>query len=99
MKRKSDQGQDSAEQVALAILGWIAGDEDRFYPFLAVTGLSPENLRASAGEPGFLAGVLDYVVGDEAVLTACAAALDLPPERVALAWRRLAPPEPEDFGA
>lgn len=99
MKRKSDQGPDSAERIALAVLGWIAGDEDRFFPFLALTGLSPESLRESASEPGFLAGVLDYVMSDEAVLIACAAALDLSPERIASAWRRLSPSEPEDFGA
>jgi len=42
MKRKSDQGPESAERLALAVLGWIAGDEDRLYPFLNLTGLTPD---------------------------------------------------------
>ncbi|KQP50264.1 hypothetical protein ASG40_14840 [Methylobacterium sp. Leaf399] len=96
MKRKSDQGPDSAERLALAVLGWIAGDEDRLFPFLALTGMTPDTLRASAAEPGFLAGVLDFVMGDEAVLMACAASLEVPPERIAAAWRRLGPSEPDD---
>jgi len=37
------------------------------------------------------------VMGDENVLTACANGLGIPPERIAAAWRRLGPPEPEDF--
>jgi hypothetical protein len=96
MKRKSDQGPESAERLALSVLGWIAGDEDRLYPFLNLTGLTPDTLRASAAEPGFLAGVLDFVMGDESVLMACAAALDVPPEHIVKAWRRLGPAEPDD---
>lgn len=96
MKRKSDQGPESAERVALAVLGWIAGDEDRLYPFLNLSGLTPDSLRASASEPGFLVGVLDFVMGDESVLMACATSLDVSPERIAQAWRRLGPSDPDD---
>ncbi|MCJ2052589.1 DUF3572 domain-containing protein [Methylobacterium sp. J-070] len=60
-------------------------------PFLAASGLGPETLRASAREPAFLVGVLDHVMGDENVLLACAAALDVKPERIAAAWQRLSP--------
>ena len=97
MKRKPVQGDDSTERVALDVLGWLVVDEDRLFPFLNATGLTPETLRASAGQPGFLAGILDHVMGDENVLTACANGLGLAPERIAAAWRRLGPPEPEDF--
>ena len=97
MKRKPVQGDDCTERVALDVLGWLVVDEDRLFPFLNATGLTPETLRASAGQPGFLAGILDHVMGDENVLTACANGLGIPPERIAAAWRRLGPPEPEDF--
>ena len=97
MKRKPVQGDDSTERVALDVLGWLVVDEDRLFPFLNATGLTPETLRASAGQPGFLAGILDHVMGDENVLTACANGLGIQPERIAAAWRRLGPPEPEDF--
>lgn len=96
MKRKSLQRDESGESLALDVLGWIVADEDRLYPFLNATGLTPETLRAGAQDPAFLAGILDHVMGDEAVLIACARGLDIDPARIAAAWRRLSPPEPED---
>ncbi|MDR7038636.1 MULTISPECIES: DUF3572 domain-containing protein [Methylobacterium] len=97
MKRKSVQEDDSAEAVAVAVLGWLAGDEERLYPFLNASGLSADNLRASARDPGFLAGVLDHVMGDEALLLACARDLDRKPETIAAAWQRLSPQAPDAF--
>ncbi|MHC2000486.1 DUF3572 domain-containing protein [Methylobacterium sp. CM6241] len=98
-KRKSDRPDRSAEQVAISVLGWIAEDGDRLLPFMASSGLTPDTLRESAADPAFLSAVLDHVMGDEAVLIACATALDMKPERIADAWRRLGPPDPDaDFG-
>ena len=86
MKRKRDHGDNSAASVAAAVLGWLAEDGDRILPFLAASGLAPETIRDSARDPGFLGGVL----------LACARALDIKPERIAEAWRRLQPPEFDD---
>jgi hypothetical protein len=96
MKRKSNHGTESDDRIAVEVLGWLAADGERLQPFMAATGLTPDNLRASAADPGFLAGILDHVMGDEALLLACAEALGLSPERIAAAWRRLGPPEPDD---
>ena len=79
----------------LDVLLWIVADEDRLLPFMAASGLSPDTLRESAREPAFLVGVLDHVMGDENVLLACATALEIKPERIAEAWRRLSP-RPDD---
>lgn len=102
-KRKSDNGQSSdrasAERLALEALAWMATDDERLYPFLHATGVTPDTLRASASDPGFLAGILDYVMGDETTLLACAEALDTKPERIAAAWRRLGPPDFDEGGA
>jgi hypothetical protein len=95
MNGKPLQGDESAEGLALDVLLWITADEDRLLPFLAASGLGPETLRASAREPAFLVGVLDHVMGDEAVLLACAEALGVKPERIAAAWQRLSP-RPDD---
>ncbi|WP_423794488.1 DUF3572 domain-containing protein [Methylobacterium durans] len=97
MKRKSVQVDDSAEVVAVEILGWLAGDEERLYPFLNASGLAPDNLRASAQDPGFLAGVLDHVMGDEALLLACSRDLNRKPETIAAAWHRLSPRGSDEF--
>jgi hypothetical protein len=95
-KRKSTGGDDSAEGLALAALAWMATDDERLFPFLNATGVTPDTLRASAQDPGFLAGILDHIMGDEATLLACAEALDVKPERIAAAWRKLGPPEFDD---
>lgn len=95
-KGKPASPDDSAERLALEVLAWLAAEEDRLFPFLIATGLTPGTLRASAGDPGFLAGILDHVMGDEPRLLACAGALGVAPERIAAAWRRLGPPAPDD---
>ena len=95
-KRKPNSGDDSAEGVALAALAWMATDDERLFAFLNATGATPETLRASAQDPGFLAGILDHIMSDESTLLACAEALDTKPERIAAAWRRLGPPDFDD---
>lgn len=98
MKRKLDHGDDGAERLALDALGWLAADDERLYPFLNASGLTPDTLRDSARDPGFLAAILDHVMGDEATLLACAEGLGVSPERIAAAWRRLGPPAFDEGG-
>jgi hypothetical protein len=59
---------EQAEAMAIAALAFLADDPDRLGTFLALSGLGPESLRAAAGEPQFLLGVLDHVVSDEKLL-------------------------------
>ena len=61
-------GRDRAETLAIAALSFLAEDPERLGIFLALSGIGPESLRAAAGEPHFLAGVLDHVVGNEKLL-------------------------------
>ncbi len=93
-----EKGPDSseAESLAIAALGFLAGDGERLGRFLAVTGLGPDNLRGAAREPGFLASVLAHVAGDESLLLAFAANEGVPPERVGAAAMRLAGPPAAD---
>ncbi|OAS24307.1 hypothetical protein A5481_14465 [Methylobacterium platani] len=60
---------------------------------METSGLSPDALRQAAGSPELIAGLLDHVVADEELLVACAGALEVSPERITQAWRRLGPPE------
>lgn len=96
MKRERLQEDESSAGLAVDVLLWIAADEDRLFPFLSAAGLSPDTLRASARDPAFLAGVLDYVMGEEGVLVACADALGVRPERIAAASRTLSPQPLDD---
>lgn len=89
--------QEDAETLAISALAHIAGDDERLQRFLAVTGIDPANLRAEAGKPGFVAGVLDYVCSDEALLVGLAAEQGVAPESIVAAQQRLAPPASEDW--
>ena len=91
MKGKSDRVAADPEAVALAILGRIVGEPERLERFFALSGLGPDTIRSAAGEPGFLAAVLDYAASDEALLVAVAAEEGLAPEAVMAARARLSP--------
>ena len=87
---------DEAEALALQALAFLASEPERIEPFLSVTGLNPANLRQAAGEPGFLAAVLDHIGSSDSLLLEFAGNLRLNPEIVADARRVLAGPEPDD---
>lgn len=74
--------QELAEIGAMRALAWLAGTENLVDVFLGSTGTSPEDLRARAAEPEFLASVLDFVLMDDAWVIACAEALEMAPERL-----------------
>lgn len=71
---------EEAETLALSALGWTLSDGDRAARFLALTGLSPEQLRARLGEPSLLAATLAFLEAHEPDLTGCADALNVSPE-------------------
>ncbi|OAN69813.1 hypothetical protein A8B78_21445 [Jannaschia sp. EhC01] len=58
--------QDFAETRALSLLAWLAGEEEILPQFMGATGLGEDDLRASAGEPEFLASVMDFILMDDA---------------------------------
>ena len=50
-----------------------------------MTGIGPAEIRTAAAEPGFLAGVLDYLASDERLLTEFAAESGNDPATIAAA--------------
>ena len=70
---------EQAEQTGLAALVFLTEDEDRLGKFLGDTGLSPDDLRASAGTHAGLVAVLDYVLADELMLMLFSAAAQIEP--------------------
>ena len=62
-----------AETIALKALGHLASDGDGLLRFLTLSGLELDDLRARAGNPELLAGVVDFLLSDEAL---CAAFLE-----------------------
>jgi len=99
MKQGPAPTREQAEELAIQALTFIAGDPERLGRFLAITGIGPGEIRAAAREPGFLAGVLEYMASDDRLISVFAAENNLSPAdlekcRVALAggqWEREVP--------
>ena len=72
--------QELAETIALQALAWLAADEDMLGNFCGATGMVPGDLRDAAEDPEFLAGVLDFLILDDAWVQAFADATGLSPD-------------------
>lgn len=88
MKSKSTNAVDP-EMVALGALTWVLSDEARAGRLLAVTGLTPEGLRAGVGRRDVLGAVLGFLENHEPDLIACAAEMGVRPEDLVDAGRAL----------
>ena len=57
-----------AEILALEGLGWLAAQPDDLQGFLNLSGMDVADLRAGAGSSEMSAALLDFLLGDEALL-------------------------------
>ena len=69
----------------------LAGRPEELGRFLALTGIDPACLRQSAAEPGFLGGVLDFLLQDEPLMMVFAEAEGIAPAAISNARQRLDP--------
>jgi hypothetical protein len=83
---------ESAETLAIAVLGFLAAQDDRLLGFLDATGLDPAAMRDAAGSPDFLVAVLEHLASDESLLLTFAAGQSIDPGAVLRARARLAGP-------
>jgi len=83
LKKPREKAAAAAETLAIQALAFLGEDTERLGRFLAVTGIGPSDLRTAAAEPQFLAGVMEYLASDEALLVEFANQADLDPEEVA----------------
>ena len=88
MKIQETNERDPAS-LALAALGWTLSDGARAERLLALTGLTPDDLRSRLAEPAVLAAILRFLEAHEPDLIACAEALGVPPLGLVGARRRL----------
>ena len=56
---------EAAETIALQALGWLASNDELCPIFLGSSGASVDDLKAQAGDPVFLASVLEFVTMDD----------------------------------
>jgi hypothetical protein len=80
---------EAAEILAIQALTFIAEEPERLNAFLAATGLTGAGIRDAARDPGFLAGVLEHILGDESLLLAFAGSAGIDPAGVAQVRRAL----------
>jgi Protein of unknown function (DUF3572) len=76
---------EGAEAIAIQALGFIASDPDLLPRFLSITGIEASAIRHAAREPGFLAGVLQFVP----TLISFSQAANIAPGEVGKALRHL----------
>lgn len=83
-------GTDAAEAIAIEALGFVAADEKLLPRFLSITGIEAHSIREAAREPGFLAGVLDFLLAHEPTLMAFCEASGRDPSSIGAARQKLA---------
>ena len=88
----SSKNAGSAEETAAAILGWLANEPDMLGRFLALSGVQPNQMRDAVNDPGFLAGMIDFLMAHEPTLLAFCEATETKPETVAAAWHHYSGP-------
>ena len=76
---------DQAETLALTAIHFILADEELQQGFLATSGVSPDEFQDMIGEPEFLGGVLDFLLGNEEQLIAFCEANEIEPTEPARA--------------
>jgi hypothetical protein len=88
-ERRAHLTPEAAELAAIDALSFLASEPEVLGRFLALTGIDPAMLRGAAADPTFLAGVLDYFLGDEPLLVTYASRAGIPPADIAAARRAL----------
>jgi hypothetical protein len=81
-----------SEQLAIQALAYLAEDPEALGRFLALTGIEASQIRAAAGQSGFLAGVLEYICAHEPLLLGFAEAAGHKPQEIERALEAIAGP-------
>lgn len=89
MKPADMTSRGDGETVAIQALGFIAADPELLPRFLALTGIEASAIRHAAREPGFLAGVLQFILAHEPTLLRFCEEARLAPAAVSAALRHL----------
>jgi hypothetical protein len=78
-----------AEILALKALTFLTHSPETLSGFVSATGIQPADLRARAGDPEILAAVMDFMLADDARVTAFCQELAIGPREVQAARRAL----------
>jgi hypothetical protein len=78
-----------ASTLALGALGWVLSDDERAGRMLALTGLTPDGLRAAVATPATQAAILSFLEAHEPDLIAAAGHIGVSPEALVRARMEL----------
>jgi len=81
--------QETAFSYGLMAVTYILAEDALRDRFLALSGLSPDEIRASLQKPDFLASALEFLISHEPDLIACAESINESPKDIVAAWRNL----------
>lgn len=90
--QKDTPAAQSADATAIAILGWLAGEPELLSRFLSLTGVLPSDVRNAMTDPGFRAGLVDFLMEHEPTLLAFSAATGIQPDEIVAAHAFLSGP-------
>ena len=62
------KSKDDAETIALQVLAFLLADDTQSSRFLALTGITPDDLRQGATSPEIQTAAFDYILSDEGLL-------------------------------
>ena len=88
---------EAAEQVSIKGIGYLAGDHEQLSRFLALTGMSPQDIRPQIAETSFQVAILDFFLGHEPTLLSFAASIGIDPSDILKAKQALDPRETDDW--
>lgn len=80
---------EAAKSLAADLFSWVANEPAILARLMTSSGLDAGTVRAAASDPAFLCGVLDFAVGDDAIVIAYARHAGIAPGRVGAAWAAL----------
>lgn len=72
----------TSQAIALQVLIWILQDDNRAERLIAVTGITPDDMRASLDEAWLLSAAISYLEGYEPDLIQCAKDIEIAPEQL-----------------
>lgn len=73
--------QEAAETLAAKALAWLTGQDGLLSVFLGASGMNARDVAGQAGEPEFLASVLDFILMDDAWVRGFCDAAQIPYDR------------------
>lgn len=80
----------TSQAIALKVLVWILQNDNRAERLIAVTGITPADMRASLNEAWLLSAALSYLESYEPDLMQCAKDIEISPEQLVEAAALLA---------